>query len=83
MKFDPIKKSFTISEQDLILTYHTLIFALENIRKMANLPLDKYERKHACLEPVDFAQKAIIDAMNTIGLKVNASWGEQLDLRKE
>jgi hypothetical protein len=80
MKYIAKSKSFTITEKELQLATYSLLWAIKNIRELANLPLDKYERKGP-LESADFAQKGILDAASAIGIDLGAEWGEQLDVR--
>lgn len=61
-----------------------LRWALKSIRESAALPLDCYER-HGPLEKVDFAQMAIIEAAESMGIDLGASRMKfnELDLRGE
>lgn len=84
MKFNPKTKSLEIKVGTLELVYHDLIYAIRSIRDMAGLPHDKYNRdNHVGLEPVDHAQRAILQACEHLGIVTDAEWGEQLDVRRE
>lgn len=60
-----------------------LRWALKNIREAAGLPLDRYEREPGPLQHADFAQIAIIEAAEAIGIDLGATRHEfhKLDLR--
>jgi len=81
LTFNPITKKFSIDPIALEMAYHDLIYAIRSIRKISNLPMDKYKRVEGLLTDVDLSQKAILDTMKRIGLDVNACWGEELDVR--
>jgi hypothetical protein len=59
-------------------------WALKNIREAAGLPLDRYER-HGPLEKADFAQIAVIEAAEAMGIDLGAPRMRfnELDLRGE
>jgi hypothetical protein len=80
MKYIAKSKSLTITEKELQYAAFNLLWAIKNIRELASLPFDKYERKGP-LTPDDYAQKCIIDAANAIGIDLGAEWGEELDVR--
>lgn len=82
MKYDPFKNTITITPEEAQRAAHLMIYALRNIREMAGLPLDKHERP-GMLEPVDHAQRGILDAAKALGMDLGAEWGNELDLRKE
>lgn len=82
MKYNPKSDSVEIDLNNLKMAYLSLVYAIRQIRIMANLPLDKHKRD-GVLEPSDHAQRAIIQAAEAIGINMGAEWGEQLDVRIE
>jgi hypothetical protein len=80
MNFNPKSKSFEINLLNIEMAYNSLIYSIRNIREMAGLPLDKY-KKSGPLDPVDHAQKGILDAAKVLGIDMGAEWGDQLDVR--
>jgi hypothetical protein len=81
MQYNPKTKSFEITVDNLEIVYYSLIYSLKHIRKIANLPLDKYKMKEGPLSDVDHAQKGILDAALKIGIDMGAEWGNEMDLR--
>lgn len=81
MRYNAQSESFEISPENLKLAAYALEHALHHIRKIAGLPLDKYERT-GCLTSADHAQKGIIDAGKAVGIYLGADWGNELDLRE-
>lgn len=57
-----------------------LVYTLRSIREIAGKPMGKYKREGP-LEPVDHAQRAVIDLAKAIGINLGADWGDQIDLR--
>jgi hypothetical protein len=80
MKYDPMRKSFTITGDDLHNASNALISALRHIRETAGLPLDKYERE-GLLTAADHAQKDLLDAAAILGIDFGVRWGNELDVR--
>lgn len=80
MTYDPKTKTLRVKLNDMVCAYDSLMWALKNIRLTAGKPLDKYENPGP-LEPVDFAMKGILDAAEALGIKMDAQWGNELDLR--
>lgn len=60
-----------------------LRWALKNIRELAGLPLDRYEREPGRLGHAEFAQIAVIEAAEAMGIDLGASRHKfyTLDLR--
>lgn len=81
MKYNPKTKSIEITLDKIDHAAYLLKFAMRHIRLQAGLPLDRY-KKDSGLDDADHAMKAILDAANTLGIEMEAEWGEQLDLRK-
>lgn len=79
MKYHAPTRQMTVEFGQLDRAALNAIFAIRNIRKMAGLPLTKYESP-GLLEPADHAQKAIIEAMNALGVDLGAVWGHELDV---
>jgi hypothetical protein len=82
MKYDPLKNKIIITTEEAKMAAGCLMYALRNIREASGLPLDKYE-KQGLLEPVDHAQRGILEAAKYLGMDLGAEWGNDLDLRKE
>jgi len=80
MIYDAPKDRFAFTHADLQRAAADFRNALQNVRKAANLPLDRYPRSGA-LTPADHAQKAIIDGAKALGIDLGAAWGNELDLR--
>lgn len=81
MKYDPKSNTFHISATDMQLAFHSLLYSMRNIRKMAGLPLDKYKHDGP-LTDACYAQKGILDAANHLGIEMGGEWGEEIDLRE-
>jgi hypothetical protein len=58
-------------------------WALKSIREAAKLPLDRYDRNHEPLKPADFAQIAVIEAAEALGIDLGVPRQRfyELDLR--
>jgi hypothetical protein len=61
----------------------SLRWALKNIREAAGLPLDRYTREPGPLGPADFAQIAVIEGANDLGIDLGVTPHDfhTLDLR--
>lgn len=79
VKYNSKSNCMVVDLSSLKMAQLSLLFAIKQIRIMANLPLDKHTRN--VLEPSDYAQRAIIQAAEAIGIDMGAEWGEQLDVR--
>lgn len=80
--YDPIRKVFLVPADDLEAVIANLRMAMREIRRLANLPLDKYERQ-ALLTPPDHAQRSLIEVANYLGIDMDgARWGNEIDLRE-
>jgi hypothetical protein len=69
--------------EDLKRSSHHLLWALKNIREASGLPLDRYTREHGPLTPADFAQIAVIEAAEVLGIDLGVTRMRfyELDLR--
>lgn len=79
MKYHAPTNSFTLDHGNLREAANTLLYAMRKIREISGLPLTKYDRD-GILTDADHAQKAIINAANTLGIDLGAKWGNELDL---
>lgn len=73
-------KKFVLDADTLAHAAASLLFAIQQIRKTAGLPLEPYARSTQ-LTPVDHAQKALIDHAEQLGIDLGARWGNELDVR--
>ena len=80
MRYHAPTGKLTVSLDDVRRGASQLRYALQQMRVTAGLPLEPYKREGA-LQPVDFAQKAILDAAADLGIDMGAHWGNELDLR--
>lgn len=82
MKYCPVKDKLMINTSEAQYAYFLLRMALKNLRKVAGLPLDKYQ-KTGFLTEHDSAAIAIIEAGNSIGIDfgVTPHNHNNLDLR--
>jgi hypothetical protein len=80
MRYHAPTNQFTVSASDLQSAVDSLTYAMRHIRKLAGLPLDKYNQDGP-LSDADHAQRGIIDAANRLGIDLGADWGSDLDLR--
>ncbi len=80
MIYDAQKDRFTVDHAQLKLAAGQFRYALQQVRKSAGLPLDRY-RQDGPLTPADHAQKGIIDGAKALGVDLGADWGNELDLR--
>ena len=80
MTYDATRDRFTVDHSNLQLAAGSFRYALQNVRKAAGLPLDKY-KNDGLLPPADHAQKGIIDGAKALGVDLGADWGHELDLR--
>jgi hypothetical protein len=78
--YDPLRKVFQIPTDDMGFVGRHLLYAMREIRTVAGLPLDKYERT-GLLQPADHAQRALIEVAERLGLDLGARWGNEIDLR--
>lgn len=83
MKYNPKTKSIEVSAENLDLVYRLIILAIQHIRELAHLPLDKYVREKGMLRPEDYAQRYILEIGDKLGIVMGAEWGEELDVRPE
>ena len=80
--YDPTRKVFLVPADDLEAVSGFLRLAMREIRQLAGLPLDKYER-HGLLLPPDHAQRNLIEAAECLGIDFGgARWGNEIDLRE-
>lgn len=81
MKYNIKNRKLEISPDDMDRIGNHLLYAMKQIRKIAKLPMDKYE-KDSGLTEADHAQKSIINAAEIIGIDLGGTWGHQIDLRE-
>jgi hypothetical protein len=75
-------KRFEITVENLDMAYLAIRYALRNVRQIADLPMDRYDKgRHEALTPADHAQRGILDIAKMIGIDMGAEWGDQIDLR--
>lgn len=74
ISYNPTTKTFQIPENRIQLVFMLLKSTMKSIRKMAGLPMDKYQRAGS-LKDVDFAQKSILDTAKVLGLDIGGEWG--------
>lgn len=80
MNYDAQKDRFTVQHSDLQRSAAMFRSALQNIRKLAGLPLDRYARP-CPLAPADHAQRDVIEGAEVLGIDLGGRWGNEIDLR--
>lgn len=80
MNYNPATKKIEIHIDDATSAYHDLRWALLNIRKAGNRPLDKHKRPGQ-MDEIGFAGCGILNAAKKLGITMGAEWPEELDLR--
>jgi hypothetical protein len=82
MLFHAPSGQFVIAPADIKQAAFLMHEVLKNIRKLADLPLDRYERDSA-LDTSDFAQIYIIECAKSIGIDLGVTPHDfnKLDLR--
>lgn len=81
MKYHAATKGFIIDQQALEFIALSIPYIIKHIRIGAGLPLDKYARPSAPLEPADYAMRGLLEIADRIGIDLGARWGEDLDVR--
>jgi hypothetical protein len=79
MKYHAPTKQFVVSKDNFDYAALSLVYSIQNIRKLANLPMAKYARE-GLLTPADHAQKGLLDAAKAMGIDLGADWGNDLDV---
>ena len=80
MTYDPKTKSLRVRPEDMDRAFASLMYAMRHIREAAGLPLDQYQDPGP-LDSPHFAMKAILEAIETLGMEAPGRWGHELDLR--
>lgn len=83
MQFHAPTGQFVVAPADLKHAALLMRESLKNIRKLAGLPLDRYERDGGMLVPADFAQIYIVECANVLGIDLGVTPHDfhKLDLR--
>ena len=78
--FNAHTKNLEIPVATLERVSYELTHTLRSIREIAGLPMDKYPRSGP-LEHADYAQCAVLEIANALGINMGAKWGNEIDLR--
>lgn len=81
MTYNAQTKQFEITPLNISLSATYLLLAMEKIRKLAGLPLDRYDDKMPISE-AGHAQRNIILAAKELGINLGGELGNEIDLRK-
>ncbi|HEV7379357.1 MAG TPA: hypothetical protein VGN64_06160 [Dyadobacter sp.] len=81
MKYSAIHKQMLISPEDLDRAVNSIKWAMGQYREAAGVP--KGKREDEGLNPIDHAERAMLNGLRDIGIDFGAEWGHQLDLTCE
>ena len=79
VSYDPIRKVFLVSVDDMSKVGLYLRLALRGIRELDALPLGRYERSGR-LELADHVQRNVLEAAEYLGMTLGGRWGNEIDL---
>ena len=81
MKYNPLKDTISVTTQEAGMAAFEMLYAIQMIRQIANLPMDKYEQEIP-MSDADVAQQRVVDAAKAMGLDLGAERANELDLRE-
>jgi len=82
MEYSAIHNKLIITQDELQKFSNGILYAMKKYRQNAGLPIGKREKGTGLLTDFDHAEREMICSLKTLGINVNAEWGNDLDLSR-
>lgn len=80
MEYSAVHNKLIISQDELRQASIEILYAMKKYRQSAGIPIGKREKETGMLTDFDHAERGIIDGLKSLGININAEWGNNLDL---